>query len=48
MYTIHNLRIKRSNAPGMYGCLGGEDTLILSLHDLSSHYAQTLQGSVHF
>ncbi|KAG8217634.1 hypothetical protein J3R82DRAFT_5787 [Butyriboletus roseoflavus] len=44
MYIIHNLRIKRLNVSGgMHGCLGGEDTLIVSLHDSSSHRAQALQ-----
>ena len=48
MYIIHNLRIKRLNASGgLHGCLGGEDTLTLSLHDSSSHHVQTLQRSVH-
>lgn len=49
MYIIRNVRIKRSNASrGMHGCVGGEDTLILFLHDSSSHHAQTLQRLVHF
>lgn len=48
MYIIHNLRIKRLNVSGgMHGCLGGEDTLIVSLHDSSSRRAKTLQGSVY-
>ncbi|KAF8136492.1 hypothetical protein EV363DRAFT_1319733 [Boletus edulis] len=44
MLIIHNLRVKHLDASGgIHGCLGGEDTLILSSHDLSSHSAQTLQ-----
>ncbi|KAG9318610.1 hypothetical protein JVU11DRAFT_703 [Chiua virens] len=41
---IRNMHVKRLDASGcIQGHLGGEDKLIVPLHDLSDHHAQTLQ-----
>ncbi|KIJ69117.1 hypothetical protein HYDPIDRAFT_105685 [Hydnomerulius pinastri MD-312] len=43
-YTIRNLRfVRRAAMPAVFGRLGGQDTLIIPLHDFSSEQAQTLR-----